>query len=246
MKVICAGMNKTGTKSITKALRHLGFTVFDWEEQMFDFMDHWVDVFQNGAKPDVKRIYQNADAVVDIPGNFFYEEILECFPDCKVVLSEREEDSWIKSAVSHFEKIAGTRSYITYLLSMLSATFRKLSYVSHSSRCALFGSLNPKSTYVFRKRYRIHNQRVKSIVPADKLLVYNVKQGWKPLCDFLGCAAPSVPFPHENIEAEITKMSFDMTRAGRQAKREMQRGAFVIFCVLVMVVAIIMAIYMSY
>ena len=239
-------MNKTGTKSITKALRHLGFTVFDWEEQMFDFMDHWVDVFQNGAKPDVKRIYQNADAVVDIPGNFFYEEILECFPDCKVVLSEREEDSWVKSAVNHFEKIAGTRSYITYLLSMLSATVGKLSYVSHSSRCALFGSLNPKSTYVFRKRYRIHNQRVKSIVPADKLLVYNVKQGWKPLCDFLGCAAPSVPFPHENIEAEITKMSFDMTRAGRQAKREMQRGAFVIFCVLVMVVAIIMAIYMSY
>jgi len=28
-----------------------GFTVFDWEEQTFDFLDHWVDVFQNGAKP---------------------------------------------------------------------------------------------------------------------------------------------------------------------------------------------------
>ena len=45
MKVICAGFLKTGTKSIAKALRHLGFTVFDWEEQMFDFLDHWVDVF---------------------------------------------------------------------------------------------------------------------------------------------------------------------------------------------------------
>ena len=40
MKVICAGMPKTGTKSIRKALRHLGFTVFDWEEQILDFLDH--------------------------------------------------------------------------------------------------------------------------------------------------------------------------------------------------------------
>ena len=61
MKIICAGFAKTGTKSIAKALRYLGFTVFDWEEQMFDFRDHWFDVFQNGAKPDVKRVYQNAD-----------------------------------------------------------------------------------------------------------------------------------------------------------------------------------------
>ena len=93
MKVICAGLQKTGTKSISKALRHLGYAVFDWEEQIFDFLDHWVDVFQNGTKPDVKQIYQNADAVVDIPGNFFWEEILKAFPDCKVILSEREENS---------------------------------------------------------------------------------------------------------------------------------------------------------
>ena len=86
-----------GTKSIAKALQHLGFTVFDWEEQMLDFLDHWVDVFQNGAKPDVKLVYQNADVCVDAPGYFFFEEILEAFPDCKVILSVREEDSWIES-----------------------------------------------------------------------------------------------------------------------------------------------------
>ena len=45
MKVICAGMNKTGTKSISEALRQLGFTVYDWEEQLFDFLDYWVDVY---------------------------------------------------------------------------------------------------------------------------------------------------------------------------------------------------------
>ena len=103
MKIICVGLAKAGTKSISKALRNLGFTVFDWEEQVFDFQDHWVDVFQNGAKPDVRRVYQNADAVVDNPGNFFWEEILEAFPDSKVILSEREEDSWLKSMVNQLQ-----------------------------------------------------------------------------------------------------------------------------------------------
>ena len=103
MKIICAGYAKTGTKSITKALRHLGFTVFDWAEQIFDFVDDWVDVFQNGPKPDVKRLYQKADVCVDMPGTFFYEEILEAFPDCKVILSERDEDSWVKVAQNSFQ-----------------------------------------------------------------------------------------------------------------------------------------------
>lgn len=246
MRVICVGMNKTGTKSITKALRHLEFAVFDWEEQIFDFMDHWLDVFQNGVKPDVKRVYRNADAVVDIPGNLFYEEILESFPEFKVILSEREEDSWVKSVTNHFENMVVSGSCISYILSMLSPTAGKITYIQDSLLTALFGSLNPKSTYVFRKRHRIHNQRVKSIVPHEKLLVYNVKQGWKPLCDFLDCTYPAIPFPHENIKAEITKMPLDMTRTGRQIKRELQNSVFVIFGLLVMVLAVIMAICISY
>ena len=73
MKIICAGFAKTGTKSISEALRQLGFAVFDWEKQTFDFLVPWPlgYVFQNDAQPDVKRVYQNADAIVDLPGYFF-------------------------------------------------------------------------------------------------------------------------------------------------------------------------------
>ncbi|XP_078362897.1 uncharacterized protein LOC144647029 [Oculina patagonica] len=238
MKIICAGYAKTGTKSIAKALRYLGFTVLDWEEQIFDFVDDWADVFQNGIKPDVKRIYQNADAVVDMPGTFFYEEIMEAFPDCKVLLSERDEDSWIKSFVNQLESMSAGRTKMSY---MLSPTARRVRYVVDSYGNALFGSCNPKSTYVHRKRYRIHNHRVKSIVPADKLLVYNVKQGWKPLCDFLGCEVPTDPFPHENIKAEITE-TLSKTRYGQQIKWEIHSGFFIIGSVLVIIVAIFLTI----
>ena len=185
MKIICVGIGKTGTKSISKALRHLGHTVFDWEEQVFDFQDHWVDVFQYGAQLDVKRVYQHADAVVDAPGNFFWEEILEAYPDSKVILSEREEDSWLKSQVNQlqvFEAVISRR-----FLAVLSPTSRKQIFILYSHLTAILGSADPKSACVLRERYRMHNHRVKSLVPPEKLLVYNVKQGWKPLCDFLGC-----------------------------------------------------------
>ena len=231
MKIICAGVGKTGTKSIAKALCHLGLTVFDWEEQTFDFQDHWVDVFQNGAQLDVKRVYQHADAIVDAPGNFFWEEILEAYPDSKVILSEREEDSWLKSAVNQLQVIEAVIS--RRFLCVLSPTSRKRLFVTYSVINALVGSANPKSGFILRKRYREHNHRVKSLVPPEKLLVYNVKQGWKPLCDFLGCEVPTIAFPHESIKGEIAEAPSSETRSGRQIIWEIQRAVIVIFSVIV-------------
>ena len=239
MKIICAGLGKTGTKSIAKALRHLGFEVFDFKEQIFDLLDHWVDVFQNGAKPDVKRVYQNADVCVDAPGNIFFEEILEAFPDCKVILSVREEDSWIESAVRQVDSLYAARSKI---VSKLSPTARKMEYILDSIFNFVFGSCNTKSTYVMRKRYRIHNHRVKSIVPADKLLLYNVKQGWKPLCDFLECEIPTVEFPHVNINAAVTKKLIT-SRYGQMVNREFRNGVLKISLFLVVIFGVFLAIF---
>ena len=182
----------------------------------------------------MKRVYQNADVCVDIPGYLFFEEILEAFPDCKVILSVREEDSWIESLVRQLD--SSSRSKI----SMLSPTARKMHYFVDSFFNAAIGTFNTKSTYVIRKRYRIHNHRVKSIVPADKLLVYNVKEGWKPLCDFLECEVPTIAFPHENIKAEIIA-KFRQSRCAQQIKREVLRGYIAIGAVLIVIVGIILA-----
>ena len=111
--------------------------MFDFKDQTFDFLDHWVDVFQNGAKPDVKRVYKNADVCVDAPGHLFFEEILEAFPDCKVILSVREEDSWIESAVRQLDSLCAIRSKV---VSMLSPTARKMEYFFDSIFNFAFGS----------------------------------------------------------------------------------------------------------
>ena len=156
VKVICAGPGKTGTKTIVKALRILGLTVYDWEEQTFDFLDHWVDVFQNGTKPDVKRVYKNADAAADMQASFFFEEILEAFPDCKVILTERNEDAWVKSLANQLE-VFYTAKYGLRFLAPLSPTLKNFFFVLMSFIDAMFGSRNPRSTFVFRKRYRVQD-----------------------------------------------------------------------------------------
>ena len=175
---------------------------------------------------------------IDFPGVFFFEEILEAFPDCKVILSVREEDSWVESFVRKLDSLDALRSKITC---MLSQTDRKMAFVYDSFLNAAYGSCNTKSTYVFRKRYRIHNHGVKSIVPADKLLVYNVKEGWKPLCDFLESEVPTIAFPHENIKSEITNTVM-MTRNGQQVKREFWSGVLKISLFLVVILGVFLAI----
>ena len=69
--------------------------------------------------------------------------------------------------------------------------------------------------------------------------MFNVKQGWKPLCDFLGCEVPTVAFPHENIKGEVAEVPLSETRSGRQAILEIQRALFVILSVIVAVVVIL-------
>ena len=76
---------------------------------------------------------------------------------------------------------------------------RKLRHFVDTFLQAIFGSVNPEAAALYRVKYRQHNERVQAIIPAEKLLVFNVKNGWKPLCDFLGCDVPSTPFPRENV-----------------------------------------------
>ena len=151
--------------------------------------------------------------------------------------SVRQEDSWVKSAMRQLDSLYAFRSKI---VSVVSPTAKKIDYVLDSFLNVAIGSFNTKSTYVMRKRFRIHNHRVKSIVPAEKLLVNNVKEGWKPLCDFLECEVPTIAFPHENIKAEITAKLL-VSRCVQQMRWEVRRAFFAIGSVLIVIVGIFLA-----
>lgn len=97
MKVICPGYLKTGTTSLANALRILGYKTYDYFEQVEFLGDEFYDLFTKGKVPDFKALFEDVDAITDNPGCLIFEELFECFPNAKVILTVRDEEEWLRS-----------------------------------------------------------------------------------------------------------------------------------------------------
>ena len=85
MKVICAGYPKTGTKSMQAAVTELGYNDYDAMENFAYLQDDWIKIFkEGGTTEDFRRMFENVDAVTDVPAAAYWDEIHKAFPDAKV------------------------------------------------------------------------------------------------------------------------------------------------------------------
>ena len=242
MKLICAGLSKTGTKSITKALRTLGYTVYDYREHRDFHINEWLDLYCEGKLPNFTSMYKNIDAVIGLPASFWYEEIFEAFPNSKVLLSVRDggEEEWVKSWAKQNEQLENPGFLTKIALRWLSrAAHRKEWLFLDVIFTAAYGSLDSKSTVLFKKKYREHNARVKAVIPQEQLLIYSVKQGWKPLCEFLGFDVPEQEFPCENVGC-----SHGHQIIGSQFQ-EFKVNFLIVLSVLVFLVALLYFVYLN-
>lgn len=214
MKIIYAGYSKCGTKTMNAALTELGYNVYDYMENIAYLHDDWMKIFKHGGSvEDFRRMYEDVDAVTDAPCYFFWEEILEAFPDAKIIFSKRDDEAWLKSVKHQMDQGQG---FIFRIMEFLSPTSRRLNnYGLYIMRICfameadtrgwnIFGKIKYNDTMLL-KRYRTHNEYVLKNVPKDKLLVIDFKQGWEPLCEFLNQPVPDVPFPHKNKKGVIIK-----------------------------------------
>ncbi|XP_020904004.1 uncharacterized protein LOC110242367 [Exaiptasia diaphana] len=235
MKIICAGLSKTGTKSLAKALRILGFVVHDFEEHFMWHMSEYIQAL-NGDMLDFTAMYSQVDAVTDTPACLLWKELSQTFPDAKVVLMERDSaEIWVQSLLSSFAVYRREMCSLKNILgSALTPTGRK--------RITLMGLVYKKmhgdqDKEGFVEFYIEHNARVNSTIPRDKLLVYNVKQGWEPLCEFLGVPVPDVPFPRLNVKDQLIP---NLLNSSEVAKR-MLNELLALFVILVVLIAAIVA-----
>ncbi|XP_039264029.2 uncharacterized protein LOC120339869 [Styela clava] len=243
MKVISAGYPKTGTKTMTVALKTLGFNVYDFMENTTILGRDWEKIFKDGwITEDFKRMYENVEAVSDAPPNFFWEEIHKAFPDAKIILTTRDEESWLKSLVAQLRAVES--SWTLKLMSLLTPTGRLtfkilLDYYIGQEIYGLKDSMLWKpfrrmviNEQILKLKFRKHNSHVLQTAPPEKLLVYNYRQGWKPLCKFLGVPVPSVPFPHENKGANIMDewLATDPIMINIEKELMLSLAAIFIFC----------------
>jgi hypothetical protein len=199
LKIIGAGFGRTGTLSLKHALESLGFGPCYHMSELFErpHVDEQWDAIVEGEPADWHMIFKGYQATVDWPACAYYKELMQVYPDAKVLLSVRDPEKWYESVASTIYRV----SYQNPDFNPTRSTHRHL--VSGLIWQKTFDNRFEDKDYAIGVFLR-HNEEVKRYVPAEKLLVYNVKEGWEPLCAFLGVAVPAGrAFPHDNDRASF-------------------------------------------
>ena len=202
IQVIGAGLGRTGTLSLKAALEELGFARCYHPLAVFASMDQaraW-DAAARGEPVDWDRLFAGYRATVDMPGCMFYRELLDKYPEAKVILTVRDPERWYDSVR---QTILFAFSAFPKWIVMLSPRMRVFQRMMDRLWDGLFQGRFEDRAFAIDAFSR-HNEQVRRDVPADRLLVYEISQGWGPLCAFLGVPVPEgKPFPHLNDAAEF-------------------------------------------
>jgi len=218
MKVIGAGLPRTGTLTQKIVLEMLGFgPCYHMVNvlQNLDLVKLWHDALE--GNPDWDKIFEGHESTVDWPGGFFWRELMDRYPDAKVLLSVRDPEKWERSmrdtvwACYYGDSLIYHLSMATYdvdppwkhfIDTMTQLLWKGPGTVQNSETSqGMIDSMN---------RF---NEEVKATVPSDRLLVWDVTEGWDPLCEFLGVECPSDPMPHVNDSATFVDRIVEMSQA---------------------------------
>jgi Sulfotransferase domain len=213
MRVIGAGFGRTGTTSLKSALEELGFGPSYTLGEVFRNPEHvrvW-EAADAGGEVDWEGFLEGYGVAVDWPACSFYEELMEAFPETSVILTVRDPAEWYESTRS---TIHGLRRLTDGPLPL-----RVAFALAEPFAPGVVGTVRLAESLVwegtfdgrFEDRdyamevFERHNEAVRLRVPQERLLVFDVREGWAPLCDFLGVEVPDGPFPRLNEAREMRR-----------------------------------------
>ncbi len=193
LKVIGAGLGRTGTLSLKLALERLGSGPC---HHMVEVLANpecgrtWVQAAEGST--DWDALFEGYASTVDYPGCTFWRELVGAYPAAHVILTVRDPVEWFEST----QKTIFSEQNLRFILASPMAEFFRQTVLKD------FGDRIHDREFVIGAFHR-HNAEVRQTVPASRLLVYEVAQGWPPLCDFLGLPVPQEPFPRVNSREDF-------------------------------------------
>lgn len=213
LKVIGAGLGRTGTVSLKRALEHLGVGRCYHMIEVFEHPEH-VPLWMNAAqgRPEWDVLLAHYGATSDYPACLFWRQLAEHYPSAKVILSVRDADEWFESTQA---TIFSPQNDQAWAGSPIGAMMRLLHVEGQD--------LHDRASMI--ANFERHNQEVIHGLPTERLLVYRAEQGWEPLCHFLGLPIPKEPFPHANTRADFKAMLEAVRRPDGTADPERRRQA---------------------
>jgi len=202
LKVIGAGFGRTGTNSLKVALEQLGLKPCHHMKEVGPSLNQirWFDAASKGEPVDWDAVFENFEAAVDWPAAAYYLELAEHFPQAKVILSVRDPESWYKSTR---ETIYAVGKAMPYWLKWLIPPVKRLTQMVQRTvwQGVFAGDFENRDSAI--QCFNSHIRRVKESIPADRLLVHAAKEGWEPLCNFLGKPVPKTPYPRVNEARDL-------------------------------------------
>ncbi|MEO6154067.1 MAG: sulfotransferase family protein [Croceibacterium sp.] len=198
LQVIAAGLGRNATLSMKFALEALGFgpchhmtVAFANERKQAPL---WLEAA--AGRPDWDAIFSGFSSTSDYPSATFWREIADYYPTAKVVLTTRDPDRWFDSVSETIfspwmqDAHVGTASHALMRATMFDP---------------IGGDVSDRA--FLTKWYVRRNQAVLDGIAAERLLHFDVRDGWQPLCEFLDAAVPDLPFPRTNSRAQLGRAS---------------------------------------
>jgi hypothetical protein len=200
MHVIGAGVGRTGTYSLKLAINRLGFGPCHHMEAVMQDMAAQVPLWSAALSGHANwnAIYAGFGSAVDWPTAAFFRDLVKAYPSAKFILTHRNPETWADSfGETIYTAIAGRDQAPPdkkAWLDMAYGVIAKTGFPEGLSRDQLIAN------------FIAHNDAVMAEIPAQRLLVYQVKEGWEPLCEFLGADVPDELFPRTNDRAEFWEL----------------------------------------
>ena len=202
ISLIGAGYGRTGTLSLKSALETLGYNK----------CHHMIEVIRNPGEPekwvqaiDAKTVnweslLEGYEATVDWPACHFYQELADYYPKAKVLLSIRDPLEW-------FESMSATTLGVIRKRMQASNAGQPKNLGTELVVNAAFGGEIDDAEHAIRM-FNQHTKEVVDTIDPDRLLIYNVREGWEPLCQFLDKPVPDAAFPRVNSRDEFEEIFF--------------------------------------
>ena len=202
ISVIGAGYGRTGTLSLKSALETLGYNK----------CHHMIEVINNPGEPerwlqaiDEKNVnweslLEGYEATVDWPACHFYKELADYYPKAKVLLSIRDPLAW-------FESMSATTLGVIRKRMQTSDAGQPKNLGTELVVKAAFGGEIDDAEHAIAM-FNEHTKEVVAAIDPDRLLIFDVREGWEPLCQFLDKPVPDAAFPRVNSRDDFEEIFF--------------------------------------
>jgi Sulfotransferase domain len=193
LQVIGAGLGRTGTLSLKLALERLGLgPCYHMAELMVNPERTPLWIAAADGKPDWDAVFMGYASTTDYPACLYWRELADVYPKARLILTKRDKEKWFESTqATVFSEAMSARIRGTPVEPFFQKTIWKDLGDRIHDRAFM--------TAYFEK----HNAAVEAGAAKKRLLVYDVAQGWGPLCEFLDVPVPDSPFPKVNTREEM-------------------------------------------